>query len=183
MTPRPKNFVEAEANLAADLPGYAPRATQQAFAAAVEQALDDYQHLLAQAGCGTGKSFGVLIPVILDGRRVVVSTATKALQNQYCVVPETAILTADLRYVRADEIFVGQHLLGFEEERVGNRRHYRDSVVESVEEIERPCYRLEFDDGTVIVSSSEHKWLVGKTMEVKWMTTKQLCPVQGHPSG
>lgn len=39
-------------------------------------------HLIAEAGCGTGKSLGYLIPAIVSGRRVIVSTATKALQNQ-----------------------------------------------------------------------------------------------------
>jgi ATP-dependent DNA helicase DinG len=80
---RPTTFVEAEANFIADFPGWASRTTQQAFALAVEEALASNQHLLAQAACGTGKSFGVLVPVILDGRRAVVSTATKQLQNQY----------------------------------------------------------------------------------------------------
>jgi ATP-dependent DNA helicase DinG len=77
------NFEQAEAALALSLPGYSPRLTQQRAAAAVEQALFSGEHLLLQAGCGTGKSYALLIPAILDGRRVIVSTATKALQAQY----------------------------------------------------------------------------------------------------
>src|SRR6185503_10393989 len=46
------------------------------------QALEDGEHLLAQAGTGTGKSLGYLLPALASGRRVVVATATKALQAQ-----------------------------------------------------------------------------------------------------
>jgi ATP-dependent DNA helicase DinG len=64
------------------LPGYEHRPEQLALAAAVAQALEGEEHLLAQAGTGTGKSLGYLIPALASGRRVVVSTATKALQDQ-----------------------------------------------------------------------------------------------------
>ena len=64
------------------LPGYEPRAEQAALAAAVEAALAAGEHLLAEAGTGTGKSLAYLIPALESGRRVVVSTATKALQEQ-----------------------------------------------------------------------------------------------------
>ena len=64
------------------LDGYEPRAEQAALAAAVEIALASGEHLLAEAGTGTGKSLAYLIPALESGRRVVVSTATKALQEQ-----------------------------------------------------------------------------------------------------
>jgi ATP-dependent DNA helicase DinG len=76
-------FEQAEAMMALTLPRYAPRLTQQRAALAVEGALALGEHLLLQAGTGTGKSFALLIPAILSGRRVIVSTATKALQSQY----------------------------------------------------------------------------------------------------
>jgi ATP-dependent DNA helicase DinG len=68
--------------LAATLPGYEPRAEQAALAAAVERALATGEHLVAEAGTGTGKSLAYLIPALESGRRVVVATATKALQAQ-----------------------------------------------------------------------------------------------------
>ncbi len=68
--------------LARALPGYEPRAEQAALAAAVERALETGRHLLAEAGTGTGKSLGYLLPVLESGQRVVVATATKALQEQ-----------------------------------------------------------------------------------------------------
>jgi ATP-dependent DNA helicase DinG len=52
------------------------------MAEAVEAALRTGEHLLVQAGTGTGKSLGYLVPAIASGKRVVVATATKALQAQ-----------------------------------------------------------------------------------------------------
>jgi ATP-dependent DNA helicase DinG len=74
--------VDAFERLESILPGYEHRPEQLALAAAVTQALEGEEHLLAQAGTGTGKSLGYLIPALASGRRVVVSTATKALQDQ-----------------------------------------------------------------------------------------------------
>jgi ATP-dependent DNA helicase DinG len=52
------------------------------MAEAVEQAIDTGRHLVVQAGTGTGKSLAYLVPAICSGKRVVVTTATKALQDQ-----------------------------------------------------------------------------------------------------
>lgn len=82
MPERPVTFAEAEVVLAQALPGYESRPQQQAFAEAVENALATRRHLIAEAGCGTGKSLGYAIPAILHGERVIISTATKALQEQ-----------------------------------------------------------------------------------------------------
>src|SRR5947209_4868187 len=64
------------------LPGYEPRPEQAALAAAVEHALAAGEHLVAEAGTGVGKSLAYLIPALESGQRVVVATATKALQEQ-----------------------------------------------------------------------------------------------------
>jgi ATP-dependent DNA helicase DinG len=58
------------------------RPGQVAMAEAVQQAVDDGSHLLVQAGTGTGKSLGYLVPALAHGERVVVATATLALQRQ-----------------------------------------------------------------------------------------------------
>jgi ATP-dependent DNA helicase DinG len=68
--------------LAGVLPAYEPRAEQAALAEAVERALETGRHLLAEAGTGTGKSLAYLLPALESGQRVVVATATKALQEQ-----------------------------------------------------------------------------------------------------
>jgi ATP-dependent DNA helicase DinG len=66
----------------AAVPGGVPRPGQQRMAAAVEQAVATGEHLLAQAGTGTGKSLAYLVPALLVPGPVVVSTATLALQSQ-----------------------------------------------------------------------------------------------------
>jgi ATP-dependent DNA helicase DinG len=67
---------------AREVPGFAPRAAQQAMAKAVEEAIADRQMLMAEAGTGTGKTFAYLVPALLSGKRVIVSTGTKTLQDQ-----------------------------------------------------------------------------------------------------
>ncbi|CAL9559767.1 ATP-dependent DNA helicase [Streptomyces sp. enrichment culture] len=62
--------------------GGTERPGQVAMAEAVAQAIDDGTHLLVQAGTGTGKSLGYLVPALAHGDRVVVATATLALQRQ-----------------------------------------------------------------------------------------------------
>jgi ATP-dependent DNA helicase DinG len=64
------------------MPGYEHRPQQVALAQAVERALRERSYLLAEAGTGTGKTLAYLIPAVLSGRRVLVSTATKNLQEQ-----------------------------------------------------------------------------------------------------
>lgn len=77
-----EGFFEPGGRLERVLPGYEARPEQAALAAEVEAALASGQHLLAEAGTGTGKSLAYLIPALDSGQRVVVSTATKALQQQ-----------------------------------------------------------------------------------------------------
>ena len=64
------------------LPAGEDRPGQVEMATAVARALTERRHLVVQAGTGTGKSLGYLVPAILSGRRVVVATATRALQDQ-----------------------------------------------------------------------------------------------------
>ena len=65
-----------------EIPGFAPRASQQAMAAAVEEAIADRQMLIAEAGTGTGKTFAYLVPALTSGKRIIISTGTKTLQDQ-----------------------------------------------------------------------------------------------------
>ena len=68
--------------LARVVPGYEPREGQRAMAAAVADVIEKGGTLLAEAGTGTGKTLAYLIPAILSGQRVLVSTGTKNLQEQ-----------------------------------------------------------------------------------------------------
>jgi ATP-dependent DNA helicase DinG len=72
----------ALARAAGALPGHEDRPEQREMAAAVGAAIRSQRHLVVQAGTGTGKSLAYLVPALALGARVVVSTATKALQDQ-----------------------------------------------------------------------------------------------------
>ncbi|MBV8904845.1 MAG: ATP-dependent DNA helicase [Acidobacteriia bacterium] len=63
-------------------PAYEYREGQVAMAEAVESAFADKRHLIVEAGTGTGKTLAYLVPALLCGKRVVVSTGTKNLQEQ-----------------------------------------------------------------------------------------------------
>src|SRR5919108_32867 len=62
--------------------GGTERPGQVAMAEAVAEAVDNGTHLLIQAGTGTGKSLGYLVPALAHGEPVVIATATLALQRQ-----------------------------------------------------------------------------------------------------
>lgn len=63
-------------------PGYELRPSQLDMAEAVERALADDRILLVEAGTGTGKTLAYLVPALESGRKVIVSTGTRALQDQ-----------------------------------------------------------------------------------------------------
>src|SRR5207237_1218355 len=86
--------------VAAVLPAYEPRVEQAALAGAVADALARGEHLVAEAGTGTGKSLAYLLPALESGQRVVVSTATKALQEQLLAKEVPAAARALGREVR-----------------------------------------------------------------------------------
>ena len=68
--------------LASRLQGYTPRPQQQAMAESVADILAAGGILVCEAGTGTGKTFAYLVPALLSGRKVLVSTGTKNLQDQ-----------------------------------------------------------------------------------------------------
>ncbi|HEY7095407.1 MAG TPA: ATP-dependent DNA helicase [Terriglobales bacterium] len=63
-------------------PAYEFRRGQLQMAQAVEEALEQKRHLIVEAGTGTGKTLAYLVPVIRSGKRVIISTGTKNLQEQ-----------------------------------------------------------------------------------------------------
>ena len=76
------NVKSALARVTAALPAAEDRPGQQHMATAVNAAVNSGKHLIVQAGTGTGKTLGYLVPAILTDKRIVVATATKALQDQ-----------------------------------------------------------------------------------------------------
>jgi len=76
------DFFAADGALAKVIPGYLPRAAQVEMAGAIAQSIEDKEHVIVEAGTGTGKTFAYLVPAILSGKKVIVSTGTKNLQDQ-----------------------------------------------------------------------------------------------------
>jgi ATP-dependent DNA helicase DinG len=72
--------------LAGELPGFEPRPGQLAMARRVARAFDYDERMMVEAGTGTGKTIAYLVPAILSGRRVIVSTGTRTLQDQIASV-------------------------------------------------------------------------------------------------
>src|SRR5215467_928740 len=84
-----RQFFSRHGTLSKWHPGYEFRPGQVQMAEAVESALAERKHLIVEAGTGTGKTLSYLVPAILSGKRIVVSTGTKNLQEQlfFKVIP------------------------------------------------------------------------------------------------
>ena len=77
-----RDALSAGAALAQRIPGFVARPAQQRLAVAVADAFESRGVLLAEAGTGTGKTFAYLVPALLSGMKTIVSTGTRALQDQ-----------------------------------------------------------------------------------------------------
>lgn len=79
---RVANTLSSDGLLAQAVPGFQPRQGQTDMAMAVSRTVQEGGQLVVEAGTGTGKTYAYLVPVLLSGQRALVSTATKALQDQ-----------------------------------------------------------------------------------------------------
>src|SRR5215208_2027883 len=77
-----KQFFSRGGTLSQWHPNYEFRQGQVEMAEAVESALADKRHLIVEAGTGTGKTLAYLVPALLSGKRIIVSTGTRNLQDQ-----------------------------------------------------------------------------------------------------
>jgi len=82
MTAAARELLGPDGPFAREVPHFAPREAQQLMAEAVEEAIAERHTLIAEAGTGTGKTFAYLVPALCSGKRVIVSTGTKTLQDQ-----------------------------------------------------------------------------------------------------
>ncbi len=94
---------------------YEYRPGQLEMAKAVERALAEHRHLIVEAGTGTGKTLAYLLPALRTGQRIIVSTGTKALQDQlyFRDVPFLETLVGDLRvcYMKGRANYLCRHKL------------------------------------------------------------------------
>ncbi|MEO7246594.1 MAG: ATP-dependent DNA helicase [Rubrivivax sp.] len=103
--------------IARALPGFRRRAAQDQLARAVAQAVADRGALAAEAGTGVGKTFAYLVPLLLAGRRALVSTATKSLQDQLFLrdlprLRDALGVTARLALLKGRASYLCLHRLG-----------------------------------------------------------------------
>src|SRR5699024_381010 len=70
------------AHMQAHLPGFSPRPVQTQMATAAAAAIDGGRRLVVEAGTGTGKTLAYLLPALASGEKVIISTATRYLQEQ-----------------------------------------------------------------------------------------------------
>jgi ATP-dependent DNA helicase DinG len=77
-----ERFFSEQSPLASEVASFRPRTQQREMALAVAEAIRDNAILVAEAGTGTGKTFAYLVPALLAGGKVVISTGTKNLQDQ-----------------------------------------------------------------------------------------------------
>ncbi|MGH2900504.1 MAG: hypothetical protein ACRDMZ_17650, partial [Solirubrobacteraceae bacterium] len=104
----------------------------------------------------------------------------KGAQVGACLAPETRVLTADLRWVRLDEIAVGDEIVAVDEEAGvgrGAARKTRRARVEARWETEEESYRLTMDDGTELIASGSHRFLWayrGDVGERGWRRVEQM---------
>ena len=82
MPERVAEIFDAAGVLSARLPGYRPRAGQLQMANAVARVMEHGGRLVVEAGTGVGKTYAYLVPALLSGKRILLSTASKALQDQ-----------------------------------------------------------------------------------------------------
>lgn len=76
------SFFSSSGALAQSVPGFRARSQQLAMAQAIADTITSNRILVAEAGTGTGKTFAYLVPALLAGGKVIISTGTKTLQDQ-----------------------------------------------------------------------------------------------------
>lgn len=105
-------------------------------------------------------------------------TTDRVASAHACVVPETRVLTADLRWVHAGELAVGDDLIGVDEfRRDRNGRTYQPSTVEKAARRLAPCRTLVLEDGRRVTSSVDHWWLAQLAgAKWEWVAADALRP-------
>lgn len=103
-----------------------------------------------------------------------------------CPHPSTKVLTADLRWVRAGDLELGQRIMAFDEEPQPNgdstkKRMWRVATVVRNDRITKPCYKLTLEDGRELICSDEHKWLTYAENESRWVMAKDLVTPHHRP--
>jgi ATP-dependent DNA helicase DinG len=169
-------WTEAEQRLAESLPAYESRPQQRMLAEGIETALANGEVIVGQAGCGVGKSFALLIPLIMHSLRTglpsAVSTATKSLQDQYVSKDLPFLLKhlgVDFRYavVKGRGNYVCKAKM--QELKPGDIQ-FREQLVE---ELKDPDHSGDLTDLTTPIEPGEKRFIVSTSDECPG---KSECP-------
>ncbi|MET0048450.1 MAG: ATP-dependent DNA helicase [Sedimenticola sp.] len=100
--------------LAKSVEGFAYRPEQEAMASAVAETIDQGGVLISEAGTGTGKTFAYLVPALISGQKMIISTGTKNLQDQLFhrdlpLVRETLAVPADVALLKGRSNYLCTH--------------------------------------------------------------------------
>ncbi|MDI3291063.1 ATP-dependent DNA helicase [Polyangium sp. 15x6] len=155
---RARKLLGSDGPLARAFEGYEDREGQLAMADAVERSLEEDRVLLCEAGTGTGKTLAYLVPAILSGRKVVISTATKALEEQ--IFAKDLPLVAEYLGLRVSAALVkglGNYLClrRFDELRTSPESHHDAAVSRSLPVVEAWARETEVGDLAELVTLAE----------------------------
>jgi nucleoside-diphosphate-sugar epimerase len=124
----------------------------------------------------------VILQQMREGRREpLVTDMGHEFVKDYCVAPETRILTSDLRWIEAGNLKVGDGLTSFEETASGPRaRAFCYGEVTRTKRRFAHCLRVTLDDDTALTCTDEHRWLVRRNQRTAgnmgWVRTDELVP-------
>ena len=117
-----------------------------------------------------------IISPTVNWRELLRRFVDQAAKNDYCIAPETPVLTADLYWVRADSLCVGQKLIGVDEfpRAPGVHRRVCESTVEGITITMQPRIRIQTDHGIGVLVSDNHRFLCVRNGHQTWRTARTL---------
>lgn len=116
---------------------------------------------------------------------VVENKKPEALQKMiaYCITPDHKLLKDDFRWYKAEDLKVGDKVLGFDEHStIHNRRKFKESIIERIEYDIAPVYEVKLSSGKIFKVTEEHQWLVKKGNDYMWKQTNQLSTNEKYPT-
>ena len=126
-------YLSSEGALGSALQGFQPRSQQQSMADEIEQVIADGGTLVVEAGTGVGKTYAYLVPAILSGKRVIIATGTKNLQDQLFqndlpVVREALGYPVTVALLKGRANYLCLHRLGINETMGRQARRYQHEL-------------------------------------------------------
>lgn len=105
----------------------------------------------------------------------------KSRQLGVCLDPATRILTADLRWIPIDNLYIGQEIVAVDEDRPkgrGNDRKMRTAKIEAIHQVISSAYKIIFEDGRELICSGRHRWLAKNPGDkhTQWKSIEPLKP-------